>query len=155
MVLTIKYDLFLKLGPYDPFVSKHLHMWFSIFLVLNDDVRNLTSISSSNSKQMCFILFCIRFGYLLSIIFLSYVIKIHFNLFLGQDEVFRRNHLIWMAELIKNKEIDYYFSKERQISIVMFIQSNLLFKKTWSWLLYFFCGLEKIQRRRTLKKGGN
>ena len=153
MVLTIKYDLFLKLGLYDPFVSKHLHMWFSIFLGLNDDVRNLTSISSSNSKQMCFILFCIRFGYLLSIIFLSYVIKIHFNLFLGQ--VFRRNHLIWMAELIKNKEIDYYFSKERQISNVMFIQSNLLLKKTWSWLLYFFCGLEKIQRRRTLKKGGN
>ena len=45
---------------------------------------------------------------------------------IGQGEVLRRNHLIRLAVSIKTKRF-CYFSKERQISIVMFIKSNLLF----------------------------
>ena len=42
--------------------------------------------------------------------------------FLGQGEVFRRNHLIRLAELIKTKQsIVAFTTKERQISIVIFI----------------------------------
>ena len=46
---------------------------------------------------------------------------------LDQGEVFRSNRLIRFVESLKTKMIYCYYSKERQISIVMFIQSNLLF----------------------------
>ena len=50
-------------------------------------------------------------------------------------QVFRRNHLVRSAESIKDKTIYFYFSKERQISIVMFILkilSSTAFFPTWN-----------------------
>ena len=48
------------------------------------------------------------------------------SVFLGQGEIFRRNHDS-VGGINKNKTIHCYFSKKRHISIVIFIQSNLLF----------------------------
>ena len=44
----------------------------------------------------------------------------------GQGESFKRDHLIQLAKSIK-KPMYCCFSKEQQISIVMFIQSNLIY----------------------------
>ena len=66
----------------------------------------------------------------------------------GQTEVFRRNHLIRLTELIKTKQSIVTFLKERQISFVLYLSIKFtVLKKTPSELPII------LLHNETFKKG--
>ena len=110
--------------------SSFVHVICHHMLLTNHSISTMNiQLLDTNLYKRKNVFFKLKLSFLMNSMLNYSIFFMNKNIFIywaDQGEVFRRNHLIQLAELIKQKKY-YYFSKERQISIVIFIQSNLLF----------------------------